>query len=106
MIEVPELSDGEPNIFLEKLFDTVKANIAEENKAFAPLKAQYEAVMEQGRAIIGGVGGAEDITPAADKLAALPHSLTSEKELKSLLAARIKELGISWNRETKQYEQK
>lgn len=106
MIEVPELSDGEPNTFLEKLFETVKVNIAEENKAFAPLKAQYETAMEQGRAIIGGVGGAEDITPAADKLEALPHSLTSEKELKSLLAARIKELGISWNRETRQYEQK
>lgn len=106
MIAVPELSDGEPNNFLEKLFETVKANIAEENKAFAPLKAQYEAAMEQGRAIIGSVDGAEDVNPAADKIASLSHSLTSEKELKSLLAARVKELGLVWNRETKQYEQK
>lgn len=106
MIAVPELSDEEPNNFLEKLFETVKSNIAEENKAFAPLKAQYEAAMEQGRAIIGGVMDADGVKPAADKLAALSHSLTSEKELKSLLAARVKELGLSWNRETKQYEQK
>ena len=106
MIAVPELSDGEPNNFLEKLFETVKANIVEENKAFAPLKAQYEAAMEQGRAIIGGVMDADGVNPAADKLAELQHSLTSEKELKNLLAVRVKELGLVWNRETKQYEQK
>ena len=106
MIEVPELADGEPNNFLEKLFEKVKINIAEESKAFAPLKEQYESAMEQGHAIIGDVESADDVKQAADKLAALQHSLTSEKELKSLLAMRVKELGLVWNKETKQYEQK
>lgn len=106
MIKIPELKEGEPNEFITQLFEKVKKNMAEENKAFAPQKEAYEKVMEDGRQILETITDIETFEVAKKTLESLEHSLTSEKELRSLLKDKMAELGITYNKETKSYEQK
>ena len=40
------------------------------------------------------------------KIKAIPHALTSEREVKALFSARVKELGLVWNKEARQYERR
>jgi hypothetical protein len=41
-----------------------------------------------------------------DTIGKLNHALTSEKEAKAMLKARLEELGIVWNKTAKAYEYK
>ena len=43
---------------------------------------------------------------AMGKIKAIPHALTSEREVKALFSARVKELGLVWNKEARQYERR
>ena len=40
---IPSLGPNDKNDFITKLFEQARSNIAEENEAFAPIRAQYEA---------------------------------------------------------------
>lgn len=103
LIEIPELSENTPNDFLTRLFATARQNIAEENKIFEARRAEYETVMAQGRELIGQVEDGDSAIKTASVIKKLPHALTSEKELKALLSARIKELGLRWDSEARTY---
>ena len=104
LIEVPELKDGEPNDFLTKLFSKVRENLNKESNELAPQKEAYSKAMVSARFIVESVQTPEDVADAAKSIKALEHALTSEKEATALLKARINELGIVWNKQTKQYE--
>lgn len=106
MVKVPELKEGEPNELISKLFEKVKESIAKENEAFAPKQAQYEKTMADGRLILETIENAETFAAAKKAVKGLEHSLTSEKELQALLKEKMTELGITYNKETKTYEQK
>ena len=104
LIEVPELKDGEPNNFLTKLFAKVRENLDKESSQLTPQKSAYDAAMAEARAICECVKTPDDVAQAASAIGSLPHALTSEKEAKALLKARIAELGIVWNKTEKRYE--
>ena len=104
LIEVPELKDGEPNNFLTKLFAKVRENLDKESSQLTPQKSAYDAAMAEARAICECVKTPDDVAQAASAIGSLPHALTSEKEAKALLKARIAELGIVWNKAEKRYE--
>lgn len=104
LVKVPELKDGEPNDFLTRLFDQVKANIVAEHAALQPRQEQYNKTVLDGRKIIESIETPEDVQEATKAIKGLPHALTSERELKTALMERIKELGIVYNKETKVYE--
>lgn len=104
LIEVPELKDGEPNDFLTKLFSKVRENLNKESNELAPQKEAYSKAMVSAKFIVESVQTPEDVADAAKSIKGLEHALTSEKEATALLKARINELGIVWNKQTKQYE--
>lgn len=104
LVKVPELSDGDENKFLTKLFEQVKKNIAEESAALAPKKEQYEAVMQSGRTIIENLKTPEDVAGIISTIRELPNALTSEKELLAAVKTKIRELNIIYNKEKKIYE--
>jgi len=103
LVKVPELEKGDQNDFLTKLFDRIRSNIAAENAQGASEREAYERIMAEGIALIEKVENPEDMPAAADGIKALDKALTSEKELKSRLAARMKEKGIVWDKERKAY---
>ena len=106
IVEVPELSGGEPNVFLTKLFEKVRANIKSETEAIAPKHTAYESAMSCGRELVAAINHAADVEPCLDAISHIEHALSSEKEIKALLKERLKELGITYNKVTKSYEDK
>lgn len=106
LIEVPELADGEPNDFLTKLFEKIRANIKAENEEVAPKQTAYESAMNYGRELVAAINTAADVEPCLDAISHIEHALSSEKEIKALLKERLKELGITYNKVTKSYEDK
>ena len=106
IVEVPELSGGEPNVFLTKLFEKVRANIKSETETIAPKHTAYESAMSCGRELVAAINHAADVEPCLEAISNIEHALSSEKEIKALVKERLKELGITYNKETKTYEDK
>lgn len=102
-IQIPSLTPGTPNDFISKLFDTARENIINESETFAPLRKQYEAVMEDVRDIIAHVDDVASADAAARNIPNLNHALTSKKESSALLKAKTDALGLKYNRETGGY---
>ena len=106
LVEVPELKDGDPNDFLTRLFDKVRKNLASESKKIAPEKDAYTEAINEAKTICAAVNSPKDVPFAVDTIGKLNHALTSEKESKAMLKARLEELGIVWNKTAKKYEYK
>lgn len=103
LVEVPELSDGEPNEFLTKLFAQVRANLAKETEELNKDKAIYDKAISDGMKYVQAIASPKDVQVALDVIAALPHALTSETELKNAVKMKMKELGIVWDKAAKAY---
>lgn len=102
-IEIPELAAGVPNKFLSDLFDKARANIAKEQAEFGSMKLVYDETLAQGSAIIGAIKDAETATAAVAKLGNLKHALTSKAELSGKLQAKVRELGLKWDKTVSAY---
>ena len=93
---VPELGPNDENNFISRLFDKAKANIAAEAEAYAPIKAQYEAVMETVRKMLESVTDAESANKVSADIQALAHASTSLKESSKMLNDKAKSLGLTY----------
>ena len=102
-IEIPELAAGVPNKFLSDLFDKARANIAKEQAEFGSMKLVYDETLAQGASIIAAIKDAETATAAVAKLGNLKHALTSKAELSGKLQAKVKELGLKWDKTVSAY---
>lgn len=103
LIEVPELKDGDPNDFLTKLFAKVRANLAAESASIAPEKEAYDKAMEMFRKVIADIKTPENVMSTVQLIKVTKHGLTSEKEAKAMLKAKMDELGIVWDKGKKAY---
>lgn len=106
VVKIPELKPESPNDFLTKLFNQYNAKAAEETAQAAAEHAAYEAVMEQGRAIIDGIFDAESANASIEDYKRLEHVLTSSKELGAMLNAKTKELGLVFDKKQAAYVRK
>ncbi len=104
LVKVPELADGEKNDFLERLFETVKKNIAAETEALSGQKKLYDEAMKEGMKVIASLEAPEEVTAKQTELNSINHALTSLAELKAMFKKRLVELNIVYNKETKSYE--
>ena len=104
IIPVPELREGDPNDFLTKLFDKVRANLAAESAELTPQKKQYDETMAEAKRACEAVNKPEDVAPAAQFIKSLKHAMTSEKEATAMLKARLAELNIVWDKSEKTYK--
>jgi hypothetical protein len=103
LVEIPELKDGDPNDFLTKLFDKVRSNLAAASAELAPQTAAYNDAMEYARMIVNAIKQPSDIPLALEEFKKVPQALTSEKEFKAMLKAKMAELGIVYDKGTKEY---
>ena len=95
---VPELGPNDENNFITKLFDKAKANIAAEAEAYAPIKAQYEAVMETVRKMLESVTDAESANKVSTDIQALAHASTSLKESSKMLKDKAARIGLVYSK--------
>lgn len=100
---IPSLGPNDKNDFVTKLFEQARNNIAEENEAFAPIRAQYEAAMAEGRAIIETIMDVDTANATIPKMKAIQHALTSKREIAAILLAKTKQCNLFYDRVLKQY---
>ena len=100
---VPELGPGVPNNFLAKLFDEYNAVSAQEAERAAADKVAYDEAMQTARAIVSSITDADSANAAMAQFKAIPHALTSEKEAGVIWNAKIKELGLFYDKVLKAY---
>ena len=104
--EIPDLTNSNnKNDFLTKLFEEMDNNIVEEQKYFEEQKKAYEEVMNEVNPIIENMTF-ENVKEVIEKMRTINHVLTSEKELKHKFKLKVDELGLVWNKDTKEYELK
>lgn len=102
---IPELNETTPNDFLTKLFEQADKNIQEESKVFEAERKEYQEIMDKYIPIIDEMT-TENVQEVSDLMQTIEHKLTSKKELSARFLAKLKELNMQWNKETKQYEPK
>ena len=100
--KIPDLASN-PNNFLTWLFDEYNKKSEAEVKAEADSRKKYEDAMASGKAMIDVVTDAEMANRVAAEMKSIEHALTSEKEIKAMWKAKMKELGLVYDRSTKQY---
>lgn len=100
---IPELTAGMPNDFLTKLFDDVNGSIKAEAADVEVERRLYEDVMMGARDVVSEINTPEQADEAVKYFKNLPHYLTSEREIRSMFAKRVKELGFKIDRKTGRY---
>jgi hypothetical protein len=98
-IPIPELGPNDPNDFITRLFEKAKANIAAENKELAPIREQYERVMQTVRQMVDSVVDIDSANRAVADIPNLAHALTSKKEASAMLKAKTDSLGLKYTPE-------
>ena len=101
--QVPELGPDKPNDFLTRLFAQYNALSAAEVAQNAEEQEAYEAAMAKGRKIVAGITDADSANAAMSKIKAVNHALTSKKEVNAAFNAKIKELGLFYDKVLKKY---
>lgn len=101
--QVPELGPDKPNDFLTRLFAQYNALSAAEVAQNAEEQEAYEAAMAEGREIVAGITDADSANAAMSKIKAVNHALTSKKEVNAAFNAKIKELGLFYDKALKKY---
>ncbi len=101
--KIPELTPTTPNDFLAKLFAEYNAVSAEELERNAQEQAAYEKAVADGKAIIDGITDAASANTAGNKMKEIKHALTSEREVRDMFRAKVAELGLTFDRESKLY---
>lgn len=103
IIEVPELKDGDKNDFLTKLFDKVRKNLAAESESLSEDRKLYDEVMARVNELLAGVKDLDGVTDFLEAFSNMPKPLTSEKEAKAAFKKRCEEIGVTYDREKRQY---
>lgn len=101
--QVPELGADKSNDFLTRLFAQYNALSAAEVAQNVEEQDAYEAAMTQGREIVAGITDADSANAAMSKIKAVNHALTSKKEVNAAFNAKIKELGLFYDKVLKKY---
>ena len=101
--QVPELGPDKPNDFLTRLFAQYNALSAAEVAQNVEEQEAYEAAMAEGQEIVAGITDADSATAAMSKIKAVKHALTSKKEVNAAFNAKIKELGLFYDKVLKKY---
>jgi len=94
ILPIPELNPGVANDFLSRLFTKVNENIAAESVEADAAKDEYDRLMADMHQLISGITTLEEANAVIPEMKKIKHVLTSQKEIRSMFAKRVKELGF------------
>lgn len=103
LIQLPELKPGQPNTFLADLFHSAQESIRQEMDRYGGERTAYQTAMEQGQAAIDAVTDERTALLAREALGKMDHALTSRAELQGLFRAKLKSVGLRWDKEAAAY---
>lgn len=100
---IPSLNEGATNNFLSELFSRVIADLQNSAQEFNAGKDKYEQAMKI-KVVVDSAQNLEQLNKVLETLQTMTHALTSEKELKTHLVNKAKELGFSYDKEDKRFK--
>ena len=103
VMRIPALGPTSSNDFLSKLFEQYNAKSAEEIARQNVQKEAYDEAMQATYALVQTIKDAETANAATPLFKGINHALTSEREAARIWNARIKELGLFYDKVLKQY---
>lgn len=103
VMRIPALGPTTPNDFLTKLFEQYNARSAEEIAQQNEQKKLYDEAMEAVNTLVQTITDADSANAAMPVFKGINHALTSERESALVWNARIKELGLFYDKVLKQY---
>lgn len=103
VMRIPALGSGSANDFLTKLFEQYNAKSAEEVAHQAAQKKIYDEAMEAVNALVSTITDPESANAAVPYFKGINHALTSEREAALVWNAKIKELGLFYDKVIKAY---
>ena len=103
VMRISALGPTTPNDFLTKLFEQYNAKSAEEMAHQNAQKEIYDKAMETVNTLVLTITDAESANAAVPLFKGIQHALTSERESALVWNARIKELGLFYDKVLKQY---
>ena len=106
VMSIPELGPGVKNDFLTRLFEKYNAVSAEEAKRAEEDKIAYQSAMLTAQQIINGITDADSANAAMPLFKGISHALTSAKESSNMWNAKIKELGLIFDKVLGKYTPK
>jgi hypothetical protein len=101
ILEVPDAETQ--NTFLSDLFAKVNENIRSEAAVFAIEREKYDKIVAKYKPMIDGIIDADAANDTIPKMKSIQHSLTSERELKTLFSNKVKALNLVYDKEGKKY---
>ena len=103
VMRIPALTPTSANDFLTKLFEQYNAKSAAEMAHQNEQKKLYDEAMEAVNTLVQSITDAETANAAMPLFKGIKHALTSERESAPIWNARIKELGLIYDKVLKQY---
>lgn len=103
VMRIPALGPNSANDFLTKLFEQYNAKSAEEMAHQNAQKEIYDKAMEAVNTLVLTITDAESANAAVPLFKGIQHALTSEREAALIWNAKIKELGLFYNKVLHQY---
>lgn len=103
VMRIPALGPNSANDFLTKLFEQYNAKSAAEMAEQNAQKEIYDKAMEAINTLVVTITDAESANAAVPLFKGIQHALTSEREAALVWNARIKELGLLYDKVLKQY---
>lgn len=97
-IEIPTLTEDTKNDFLQKLFNTARANMINENAGVAEKIEQYKKIIEGVKEMVDAVTDADTANACLKAIGAMDHALTSKKEAGKILTDKAKTLGLTYSK--------
>lgn len=102
IFDIPTLFDGAKNNFLSQLFAQYIDDLNSNNKDFEEKKSKYEKAMSL-KKVIDNITSQEQLNSTLEKILTIEHAMTSERELKTHLINKAKELGYKYDTDSKAF---
>ena len=103
VMRIPVLGRTSPNDFLTRLFEQYNAKSAEETAKANEQKEIYTKAMEAANTLAQTITDAQSANEAVPAFKGIQHALTSERESALIWNARIKDLGLIYDKVLKEY---
>lgn len=105
VIPVPQLQPGQPNVFLTNLFQAAQQRISEEAHVYQVERDAYQEAMKHGRQAIETVVDPDTAKAVYDLISSgINHGLTSKTELGRIFNAKVKAVGLKYDKKTGLFE--
>ena len=102
LFDIPQLFDGSENNFITKLFEGYINTLQATTTELSEKQDTYKAAMKL-LALINSCTTLEQLNSMLDRVIKIKHALTSERELKSHLMNKAKELGYKYDSNIKAF---